>query len=110
MKMKTTLRNPNRRPTHPGAVLRKDVLPALNMTQAQFAQALGVSRLTVSHLLNEHRAVSPDMALRLEKALGTSAETWCGMQAAVDLWESRQHADTFAAIKRLNDSAYALAA
>ena len=108
--MKTTIRNQKRRPTHPGALLREDVLPALNMTQAQFAQALGVSRLTVSHLLNEHRAVSPDMALRLEKALGTRAETWCSMQAAVDLWESRQHADAFAAIKRLKDSSYALAA
>lgn len=108
--MKTTIRNRNRRPMHPGALLREDVLPALNMTQARFAQALGVSRLTVSHLLNEHRAVSPDMALRLERALGTSAETWCGMQVAVDLWESRQHADAFAAIKRLDDSSSALAA
>ena len=107
--MKTTLRNPKRRPTHPGAVLREDVLPALGMTQAQFAQALGVSRLSVSHLLNEHRAVSPEMALRLEKALGTSAEMWCGMQAAVDLWTSRQHADAFAAIKRLDNSSLALA-
>ena len=108
--MKTTLRSSSRRPTHPGAVLREDVLPALNMTQAQFAQALGVSRLTVSHLLNEHRAVSPDMALRLEKALGTRAETWCSMQAAVDLWESRRHAEAFAAIKRLDDTSLALAA
>lgn len=108
--MKSTIRNQKRRPTHPGALLREDVLPALNMTQAQFAKALGVSRLTVSHLLNEHRAISPDMALRLEKALGTSAEMWCGMQAAVDLWESRQHADAFAAIKRLDDSSYPLAA
>ena len=50
------------------------------------------------------------MALRLEKALGTSAEMWCGMQAAVDLWTSRQHADAFAAIKRLDNSSLALAA
>lgn len=108
--MKSTLRNPIRRPTHPGAVLREDVLPALRMSQARFAQALGVSRLSVSHLLNEHRAVSPDMALRLEKALGTRAETWCSMQAAVDLWESRQHAATFADIERLDDSSRALVA
>jgi len=108
---KRVLRNPNRRPTHPGAVLREDVLPALGMTQGQFAQALGVSRLSISQILHEHRAVSSDMALRLEKALGTSAETWCRMQAAVDLWEARQHAEQFAAIKRVaTDLSYALAA
>ena len=109
--MKTTLRNPNRRPTHPGAVLREDVLPALGMTQTQFAQVLGVSRLSVSQLLNEHRAVSSDMALRLEKALGTSAETWCRMQAAIDLWDARQNAAQFAAIKRVAaDLSHTLAA
>lgn len=109
--MKTTLRNPNRRPTHPGAVLREDVLPALGMTQIRFAQALGVSRLSVSQLLNEHRAVSSDMALRLEKALGTSAETWCRMQAAVDLWDARQHAVRFAKIERVTaDPCHASAA
>ena len=108
--MKTTLRNPNRRPTHPGAVLREDVLPALGMTQTQFAQVLGVSRLSVSQLLNEHRAVSSDMALRLEKALGTSAETWCRMQAAIDLWDARQNAEQFAGIKRVAaDLSYVLA-
>lgn len=109
--MKTTLRNSNQRPTHPGVLLREDVLPALGMTQTQFAKVLGVSRLSVSQLLNEHRAVSSDMALRLEKALGTSAETWCRMQAAVDLWDMRQHNEQFVAIKRvIADSSHTLAA
>lgn len=96
-----TLRNPNRRPTHPGAVLREDVLPALNMTQGRFAALLGVSRLTVSQLLHEHRALSPEMAMRLERLLGTSAESWLRMQEAVDLWEARRQPERFAAIKRL---------
>ena len=96
-----SLRNPKRRPTHPGAVLREDVLPALEMPQARFAERLGVSRLTVSQLLHEHRALSPDMAMRLEKLLGTSAESWLRMQEAVELWEARQQPERFAAIKRL---------
>ena len=102
-----SLRNPTRRPTHPGAVLREDVLPALEMPQARFAELLGVSRLTVSQLLHEHRALSPDMAMRLEKLLGTSAESWLRMQEAVELWEARQQPERFALIKRLPASAAA---
>jgi len=85
--MREPLRNPDRRPTHPGALLREDVLPALGMTQTELARRLGVSRLSVSELLHEKRALSPDMAMRLGKLLGTSAESWLRMQAAVDLWE-----------------------
>ena len=96
-----SLRNPNRRPTHPGAVLREDVLPALDMPQGRLAELLGVSRLTVSQLLNEHRALSPDMAMRLEKLLGTSAESWLRMQEAIELWDARQQPERFAQIKRL---------
>ena len=96
-----SLRNPNRRPTHPGAVLREDVLPALEMPQGRLAELLGVSRLTVSQLLNEHRALSPDMAMRLEKLLGTSAESWLRMQEAIELWDARQQPERFAQIKRL---------
>lgn len=55
-----SLRNPNRPPTHPGAVLREDVLPALAMTQTEFAKRLRVSRLTVSELLHEKRALSAE--------------------------------------------------
>ena len=96
-----SLRNPSRRPTHPGAILREDVLPALEFSQARFAELLGVSRLTVSQLLHEHRALSPDMALRLERLLGSSAEGWLRMQEAVDLWEARQQPERFESIKRL---------
>lgn len=102
-----SLRNSNRRPTHPGAILREDVLPALEVTQARFAELVGVSRLTVSQVLHEHRALSPDMAMRLEKLLGTSAESWLRMQEAVDLWEARQQPERFATIKRLPAAAAA---
>ncbi len=99
------LRNPNRRPTHPGAILREDVMPGLDVTQGKLSELLGVSRLTVSQLLHEHRALSPDMAMRLERLLGASAESWLRMQEAIDLWEARQQPERFATIKRLPASA-----
>ncbi len=85
-----SLRNPNRRPTHPGAILREDVLPALKMTQKEFADWIGVSRLTVSEVLNEKRTVTPDMAMRLGKALGNGPEIWLRMQQTLDLWDLAQ--------------------
>lgn len=86
-----TRENKARKPTHPGAILREDVLPALRISQTEFAKRLGVSRLTVSELLHEKRALSPDMAIRLARSLNTSAESWLNMQQAVDLWELQQH-------------------
>ncbi len=88
--MAKSLRDPKRRPTHPGAILREDVLPSLAMTQAEFAKRLGVSRLTVSELLHERRAVSPDMAMRLGRLLGNGPEIWLRMQQSLDLWELSQ--------------------
>ena len=88
--MRKSLRNPERRPTHPGAVLREDVLPALEMTQTEFARRLCVSRLTVSDLLHEKRALSPDMAMRLARLLDTTPESWLNMQTMLDLWEIEQ--------------------
>jgi antitoxin HigA-1 len=77
--MAKSLRNPNRRPTHPGEILREDVLPALGLTQKEFADRLGVSRLTVSEVLLEKRSVTPDMAIRLGKLLGNGPEIWLRM-------------------------------
>ena len=100
-----SLRNPNRKPTHPGAILREDVLPALGMTQTEFAKRLLVSRLTVSELLHEKRGFSPDLAARIGKLTRTSAESWLRMQAAVDLWEIGQHPERLAAIRPLEAAA-----
>jgi len=82
-----TLRDPKRKPTHPGEVLRADILPALGMSQTEFARRLGVSRLSVSELLLEKRSLSPDMAARIGRLTNTSPESWLQMQAALDLWE-----------------------
>jgi addiction module HigA family antidote len=97
-----TLRNPNRKPTHPGAILREDILPALSMTQTEFAKRLAVSRLTVSELLHEKRGLSADLAIRLGKLTGSTPESWLRMQEALDLWLLNQSkADEYDQIERL---------
>ena len=88
--IKNSMRNPSRRPTHPGAILREDILPLLGISQAALAEYLGVSRLTVSEILLEKRAVSAEMAMRISKAIGGSPESWLQMQSAIDLWDVTQ--------------------
>jgi addiction module HigA family antidote len=100
-----SLRNPNRKPTFPGAILCEDVLPALGMTQTELARRLKVSRLTVSELLHGKRSLSPDLAARIGKLTCTSPESWLRMQAAVDLWEVEQHPERLATIKPLEAAA-----
>jgi addiction module HigA family antidote len=70
--------------------LREDVLPELDITQAAFANYLGVSRLSVSEILHEKRGVSAEMAVRISKVVGGTPESWLRMQEAVDLWEVEQ--------------------
>lgn len=91
------------RPTHPGEMLREDFLPDYGLTISSFAKALGVSRQTVNELLRERRAVSPEMALRLSRLFGNSAEFWLNAQRAVDLWEAaRNKKSTIERISPLN--------
>ena len=81
-----SLRNPNRIPTHPGAVLREDVLSELGWTQTELAARLMVSRQTVSDLLHERKSVTAEMAIRIARAVGGTPESWLRMQEALDLW------------------------
>jgi addiction module HigA family antidote len=78
------------RPTHPGEMLREDFIPEYGLTVSSLAQALGVSRQTINELIREHRAVSPEMALRLARLFGNSPEFWLNAQRAVDLWDAEQ--------------------
>jgi addiction module HigA family antidote len=75
-------------PAHPGEVLREYLPEEMSVTEA--AERLGVTRQTLSALLNGRAGVSAEMALRLEAALGTSAEMWVEMQAGYDLWVARK--------------------
>jgi antitoxin HigA-1 len=81
---------PKRRPTHPGEVLREDVLPALRMTVSDVAGELGVTRQALHAVLSGEHRISVEMALRLGKFCGNGPALWIGMQAAYDLWESER--------------------
>ena len=78
-------------PPHPGEVLKDGVLDA-GVSVTEFAERLGVNRVTLSRLLNGQNGVSAEMAVRLAKALGGRAESWLRMQAAYDLWQAEQSA------------------
>ena len=80
-------RNRKRKPVHPGEQLREHILPSLKLSQTELARRLGVSRLTVSELLLEKRAISADMAVRVGRLTNTTPDSWLRMQIAVDLWE-----------------------
>ncbi len=78
------------KPTHPGEMLREDFMPDYGLTVTTISEKLGVSRQTVNELLNEHRSVSPAMALRLSRLFGNTPEFWLNAQLAVDLWEAQR--------------------
>lgn len=79
-------------PAHPGSIV-KDSIQALDLTVTKAADILGVSRQALSTLINEHASISPDMAIRLEMAFGSTVETWLQMQTNYDIWQVRQRAD-----------------
>src|SRR5215475_9678563 len=81
---------PKMEPTHPGTILRLDVLPALNLMVAEAARQLGVSRQMLHSILAERSAVSPEMAVRLGRFCGNGAGFWLRMQAAHDLWHAER--------------------
>jgi antitoxin HigA-1 len=93
-------------PTHPGELLREEIIPAAKLTQEELAGRLGVSRRTINEILNEKRSISADMAHRLAKFFDTTPEFWLGLQQDVDLWKARQNTHPeYAKIKPLRKSA-----
>ncbi|MBL7003364.1 MAG: HigA family addiction module antidote protein [Gammaproteobacteria bacterium] len=81
-------------PPHPGSILREDILPAMNLSVTDAAKQIGCTRVMLSRIINEHAAISPSMALLIEKWLGVNnggkAEVWAGMQLDYDMWHARQ--------------------
>jgi len=75
-----------RKPRHPGALIKQQYLEPLNMSVTDLANALRVSRKTMSAIINEHGGITPVMALRLSKAFGTTPELWLNLQQKYDLW------------------------
>ena len=87
------------KPTHPGEILREDVLPALGKSKAEIARALRISRQQLYDILNEEKPISSQMALRIGKLTGTSPEMWLRMQCAYELAvQSRRMAGELARI------------
>ena len=81
----------NRKPTHPGEVLLEDVIKPLGITITDAAKDLGISRKTLSELVNGKCALSPELAVRIGKATNTSPESWLAMQTKLDLWNALQN-------------------
>ena len=81
---------PMHNPPHPGEIVRKDCLEPLNLTVTEAAEGLGVSRQTLSELVNGRRGISPNMAIRLSKAFGGSPESWLTQQMQYDLRQAEE--------------------
>ena len=92
-------------PAHPGEIVREECLKPLSLSVTAAAEALGVTRKALSDLLNGHTGVSPEMAIRLEKVFGSTADTWLGMQMQYDLWEARQRSDEITVKRRFATAA-----
>jgi addiction module HigA family antidote len=83
---------PMKNPPHPGLSVRHDCLDPLGLSVTEAARRLGVSRKQLSDVLNGHSGISPEMAIRLDKAFGGSADTWFRLQAAYDLAQAMKKA------------------
>jgi addiction module HigA family antidote len=79
-----------RQPTHPGEILREDVLPALRLSVSEAARQLRVTRQTLHRILSGRSSVTPEMALRLGRFCGNGPDLWLRMQQAHDLWRARE--------------------
>ncbi len=94
-----------RKPTHPGELIREDLLPETGLSQTQLANLMGVSRRTISEIVHERRRVTPDIAFRLAKVFNSTPEMWLNMQQAVDLWEARtNHGNEYEKIRSIQEA------
>ena len=92
----------NRPPAHPGRILKNLYLSPLGVTNTQLAETLGVSRKAVSTIVNEHKSVTPEMALRLSRAFpNTSPEFWLNLQRTCDLWQAANNSQDWLQVKSL---------
>lgn len=80
-------------PTHPGLIIRDDVLPELQLSVNEAAEQLGVSRVTLSRVINGRSAITAEMALRVGKWVGNGPEIWLRMQGQYDLWQAKKKGD-----------------
>jgi len=82
------MRSMERKPTHPGVIIKEDYLKPLSITIKDMAKTLGISRKTLSKIINGRGSVTPDMALRLSRAFQTTPILWLNLQRNYDLWSA----------------------
>jgi len=90
-----------RKPAHPGGLIKRLYLDVLGMSVTELALILGVSRKTISKIVNEHASVTPNMALRLSKAFGTTAKLWMNVQQTYDLWMAANESKGWQDVERI---------
>ncbi len=91
-----------RKPTHPGKIIQEDYLKPLSITITEMASKLGVSRKTLSKIINEKGAITPDMSLRLARAFDTTPELWMNLQRNYDLWQAEHLSKDWQKVKPLS--------
>ena len=92
MRITTNMATQMFNPPHPGEIIKELCLDPLGLSVTGAAEALGVSRKTLSTILNGRAGISPEMAIRLSKAFGTTPESWMNQQSQYDLWQAQQAA------------------
>ena len=88
-----------RKPTHPGIIIKEDYLTPLSITITELSSILGVSRKTLSKIINERGAITPDMALRLSRAFDTTPIFWLNLQKNYDLWQAENVSNEWQSVK-----------
>jgi addiction module HigA family antidote len=97
--MKHKTKKPMKSPPHPGSIVREAIIDGLGLTITAAADGLGVSRKQLSELVNERAGISPEMAIRLEKGLGSTADHWLRLQLAFDLANARADEDRLRVVR-----------
>ena len=96
------MRKMKRQPTHPGKIIKEDYLEPLSITIKDMSESLGVSRKTLSKIINERGSITPDMALRLSRAFNTTPVFWLNLQKNYDLWQAENISDEWQMVKPIS--------
>ena len=95
------MKNKQRKPNHPGGILKRLYIDPLELSITDLSFALKISRKTVSKIINERGAITPDMALRLSRALSTTPELWINLQRKYDLWLASQESSAWQEVEKI---------
>jgi len=96
------MRKMKRQPTHPGKIIKEDYLEPLSITIKDMSESLGVSRKTLSKIINERGSITPDMALRLSRAFNTTPVFWLNLQKNYDLWQAEHISEEWQMVKPIS--------